>query len=202
MYGVWIGRGSVHYTNIYNNAIYDLRTIVVPSVDATNNYWGTSETAIIDQHIFDYYDDYYLPKVTYEPLFNNFVRGYFDLKLKVNDLFNLPITGASVSMTMPNGTTVTAITDNDGAISFPQAPCGPFSGTASYLFQTVPITGDLTPVSTTSVLVKINFSPPVLLCTILPIVGICIIFVWRFRCKAQKNWSQEPLRAKAIIEKG
>jgi hypothetical protein len=37
-------------------------------VEATNNYWGTTDKTNIDNSIFDYYDDSYLAKVNYLPL--------------------------------------------------------------------------------------------------------------------------------------
>lgn len=36
-------------------------------VDATNNWWGTTDTEQIKKKIHDYYDDFNLPKVIYEP---------------------------------------------------------------------------------------------------------------------------------------
>jgi parallel beta-helix repeat protein len=38
------------------------------NIDASNNWWGTTDTAVIDQKIYDYYDDFNLGKVNYTPL--------------------------------------------------------------------------------------------------------------------------------------
>jgi len=38
------------------------------SFDFSNNYWGTTDTSIIDQQIYDYYDDITKGKVIYDPI--------------------------------------------------------------------------------------------------------------------------------------
>lgn len=59
--------GTVHYNNIYNNTPYDYKSIGASKANATYNWWGTINTTLIDQHIYDYYDDYNLGIVTYVP---------------------------------------------------------------------------------------------------------------------------------------
>jgi parallel beta-helix repeat protein len=55
--------------NIEENSHYNLR--MTPSVQvnitATDNWWGTTDTAVIDQKIWDYEDDFELGKVNYTP---------------------------------------------------------------------------------------------------------------------------------------
>jgi len=64
--------GSVHFSNIYNNTPYDVvagfhHMIGSTTVSATYNWWGTTNTSLIDAHIHDYYDDGYSGKAIYTP---------------------------------------------------------------------------------------------------------------------------------------
>ena len=64
--------GSVHFSNIYNNTPYDVvagfyHIIGSMTVDATYNWWGTTNTSLIDEHIYDYHDDSYHGIVYYQP---------------------------------------------------------------------------------------------------------------------------------------
>jgi hypothetical protein len=67
----------------------------------------------------------------------------YDLRIKVTDEFNAAIEGAMISVTLPNGTTITALTGEDGFSSFLKCPCGSFNGTISFLTQKVTIIGDV-----------------------------------------------------------
>ena len=59
---------TIKYNNIHDNSDYDVQLYNdVPDVDATYNWWSTTNTTLIDQHIYDFYDDYTLGKVTYAP---------------------------------------------------------------------------------------------------------------------------------------
>jgi len=49
------------------NLIIEVRTFSGCDIDATNNWWGTDQAAEIDDLIYDYYDDFELGKVIYEP---------------------------------------------------------------------------------------------------------------------------------------
>jgi hypothetical protein len=44
-------------------------------VDATNNWWGTTDEAVIDQFIYDYNDDLDTLKVVYEPYATSPILG-------------------------------------------------------------------------------------------------------------------------------
>ena len=48
------------------------------TMNFSNNYWGTTDTAVIDDRIHDYYDDFTLPEITYEPILTEAVvdAGY------------------------------------------------------------------------------------------------------------------------------
>jgi hypothetical protein len=73
-YGIsisWIGiaapNPTILYNNIYGNSNYNIRINIPTNVNATYNWWGTTDTQAIDQSIYDYYDDFTLGKVIYTP---------------------------------------------------------------------------------------------------------------------------------------
>jgi hypothetical protein len=60
----------------------------------------------------------------------------FTLKIKVSDFLGLTVSGATVTIHHPNGTTITSSTDGSGVAIFKDIPQGDYSGTVSYLGQT------------------------------------------------------------------
>jgi PKD repeat protein len=58
---------AIHYCQIYNNTPYDIYNEYSADVNARNNWWGTTNESLITEHIYDYYDDYNLGKVIFEP---------------------------------------------------------------------------------------------------------------------------------------
>lgn len=57
----------------------------------------------------------------------------YDLEIKVSDYLRLPVSGASATLRMVNGTTVRESTGSGGTIFLPSVPLGPLDGTVSYL---------------------------------------------------------------------
>jgi hypothetical protein len=55
------------YNNIYNNTPYDTYNGRENDINLPNNWWGTTDTEIIDQQINDYYDDFNKGKLNYTP---------------------------------------------------------------------------------------------------------------------------------------
>lgn len=68
---------TIRFSNIYGNTPYDLVNLAQyernADVNATDNWWGTTNSTGIDQHIYDYYDDFNLRKVGYKPFLNSSV---------------------------------------------------------------------------------------------------------------------------------
>ena len=61
---------SINYNNIHGNTPYDVynsNSKGSPDVDATNNWWGTTDEAEIQAHIYDWFDDSSLGIVSYIP---------------------------------------------------------------------------------------------------------------------------------------
>jgi len=66
----------VHHNNIHSNSRYDFRSCGdYEDIDAKHNWWGTTDISLIDQHIYDYYDDLTLSKVIYEPFATGPIPG-------------------------------------------------------------------------------------------------------------------------------
>ncbi|MDR0372825.1 MAG: right-handed parallel beta-helix repeat-containing protein [Nitrososphaerota archaeon] len=72
--GIWRGYGSgvplptISYNNIYGNRDYNFRlTNIGVNVDATYNWWGTSDEGTITASIFDFKKDFSLGNVTFKP---------------------------------------------------------------------------------------------------------------------------------------
>jgi len=62
---------NMHFSNIYNNVPYDVYNTIsygVRDVNATNNWWGTTNTTLISEKIYDYYDDYTRSVVYFTPI--------------------------------------------------------------------------------------------------------------------------------------
>ncbi len=70
---------SISYNNIYNNSQYNLNYTSLMTLNASNNWWGTTNTTTIDQFIYDIYDDVSLGEVNYNPYLNFSVDTTFKL---------------------------------------------------------------------------------------------------------------------------
>lgn len=57
---------ETHFCNIFNNTGYDVRTGYA-DCNATCNWWGTTNETLIQERIYDYYDDFDLGKAFYKP---------------------------------------------------------------------------------------------------------------------------------------
>ncbi|MDG6221716.1 MAG: right-handed parallel beta-helix repeat-containing protein [Candidatus Bathyarchaeota archaeon] len=63
------GSAKINYNNIENYAQYSIYLDGTSStIDATNNWWGTTDTQAIDATIYDFKHDFYLGKVNIEPI--------------------------------------------------------------------------------------------------------------------------------------
>jgi len=75
--GVVLYNSNVNYNNIYNNNPYDIAAHMGyyldpdDSVNAINNWWGTTTESEIQSNIYDYYDDFTSNKVVYDPWESN-----------------------------------------------------------------------------------------------------------------------------------
>ena len=60
---------GINQNNIYGNGIYNVASHVpfASDVNATQNWWGTTNKTLIEASIYDYYEDYNLSRVLFEP---------------------------------------------------------------------------------------------------------------------------------------
>ena len=56
--------------NIYNNSDYNLKSNVPTVINATLNWWGTTDTEAINQTIYDFKNDFTLGPVLFTPFLN------------------------------------------------------------------------------------------------------------------------------------
>lgn len=66
-------RATIDHNDIYGNTPYDIYNKPdgepgSSSIDARNNWWGTTDEDLIEEHIYDWYDDASLMKVAYDPV--------------------------------------------------------------------------------------------------------------------------------------
>ena len=73
------GSGISHYANnltctqnnIYDNGDYDFANYSTEEINANNNYWGTINTSLIDDHIYDFNDSFSSGIVHYQSIATN-----------------------------------------------------------------------------------------------------------------------------------
>lgn len=66
--GVYLAQGYFNYNNFEDNSEYNMYVFSKSDVNATHNWWGTTDASVIDQKIWDYTDDFSLGKVNYMPI--------------------------------------------------------------------------------------------------------------------------------------
>jgi hypothetical protein len=74
------GETKVNYNNIYNNYEYNLKSLSYEDIDATNNWWGTTDNELIDESIFTYgiYDGNIMGDIIYEPYLQSEITDFTD----------------------------------------------------------------------------------------------------------------------------
>jgi len=59
---------AVNNNNIYSNEGYNIYNNTILEITAENNYWGITDTSIVDENIFDMNDDMILGPISYESI--------------------------------------------------------------------------------------------------------------------------------------
>ena len=102
----------------------------------------------------------------------------YDFSIRVTDILNIPVLGASVSVTLPNGTTVEASTKADGSTIFKMIPQGRFTVRVLYVGQATTINSDVALAAARVLEAKITLSLlPIMLITLVPIVAACLLIL-------------------------
>jgi len=68
--GVTATGGNMHFCNLNNKGSYEVKN-TGSNINATYNWWSTTNETLIRQRIYDYYDDPSLGKVSYVPFLNS-----------------------------------------------------------------------------------------------------------------------------------
>lgn len=63
---------TIAQNNIFGNTNQSIRNTLDYDIDTSSNWWGTTNTSLIDQSIIDFYDDWALGKVNYSPILDSF----------------------------------------------------------------------------------------------------------------------------------
>lgn len=69
--GFYISGGcnpKIERCNMSLNAEYDMYNASSNNISCPNNYWGTTNTSIINENIYDFYDEFDFGKVLYNPI--------------------------------------------------------------------------------------------------------------------------------------
>jgi hypothetical protein len=120
-----------------------------------------------------------------DPIVNCLIYGF---TIRVTDLFNLPVLGASVSVTLPYNTTMYASTGIDGYAVFRMIPQGKFTATISYLGQTVTLDGDVATAAAYQTRAQITFSMLVISSLLVPAILTCLVIIFvKRRSRSSKN---------------
>jgi len=102
----------------------------------------------------------------------------YDLKITVKDILGLPAPWASVSVTLPNQTTVQTQTGGNGTAIIPLIPCGSFVAKISCLWQDTTVTGNT--LQATTISAQLTFSLLTLLAVIIIIaVAVTVYILWQ-----------------------
>ncbi|MCI2257282.1 Ig-like domain-containing protein, partial [Domibacillus sp. PGB-M46] len=122
---------TITFNNIYNNKEFNLKAKYNTKVDAPNNYWGSSDKTIIEKGIYDFYDDFSLAKVIYEPYLTELIKDEFLITVNEVTDQSTEVTGeaeAGSTVTVKTGTielgTVEAGIDGKYSISIPKQAAG------------------------------------------------------------------------------
>jgi hypothetical protein len=80
--------------------------------------------------------------VTAAPLNVTLDTRVYAASLRVLDLLGLPVSGAQVSMTLVNGTTLTGTTGGDGSFAVSMVPLGAFTAKVTNMGVSTQVVGD------------------------------------------------------------
>ncbi|PWA04178.1 T9SS type A sorting domain-containing protein [Flavobacterium psychrotolerans] len=72
---------TISNSNIYNNETFNIKNSSVKNIIATNNWWGTADTSIINSTIYDYYNNINFGVVNYNNSFNSLINNCSTLSI-------------------------------------------------------------------------------------------------------------------------
>jgi len=114
----------------------------------------------------------------------------YDFSVKVSDAVGFPVSGAYVSVELPNGRTRAVQTGLDGVALIHMAPIGEFTAQVSFLTQKVTVEGDVAEAALVPVDVEVflGLSSLALFLAVFALVGVvCAFVVLRFLRQKHKT---------------
>lgn len=115
----------------------------------------------------------------------------YDFSIRVTDILHLSVWGASVSVTLPNGTTVEASTRADGSAVFKMIPQGRFTARVFYVGQAITMSSDVALAAAHLLEAKITLSLLlILLIAAVPIVAVCLLILIVARRRARMLYAR------------
>jgi hypothetical protein len=102
------------------------------------------------------------------PVLENVSLRVYAAKITATDYLGLPISGASASVTLVNGTTIQRTTGSDGVAQLGLIPLGTFQAKLSFLGTSTTVAGDASAQASTSVKFLVSYP-------LLAILGIVIV---------------------------
>jgi len=77
---------DIRFNDIFNNTDYDFKVGQSGDWNATYNYWGTVNATLIEEHIYDFYDDFTLGTVQYNPALSVSISAQIEVdESKISD---------------------------------------------------------------------------------------------------------------------
>jgi len=70
---------DIRFNDIFNNTGYDFELAQSGDWNATYNYWGTVNATLIEEHIYDFYDEFTLGTVRYNPAISVSISAQIEL---------------------------------------------------------------------------------------------------------------------------
>ena len=116
----------------------------------------------------------------------------YDARLKVADFLGLPVSGASVKMSLANGSVISGTTAGDGTFTAPEIPLGTFTATVAGLASSARVVGDAStqPVNNVSVFFSTD-SLVLLIVAVAALIGISAFALRRRRRVAPPSASRK-----------
>jgi subtilase family serine protease len=178
-------------TNTITPAFFRMETnnFTVISVPSFELWLDSGSESQIYSVIWENMDVKPTSNVTYivnAPLNETILDRVFNAKLLVTDYLGIPISGAKVTFTLANGTTIQSTTGSDGTASLPMIPLGTFHASISYLGTTTTVVGDASMQSVTKGKIFASY-PTLSLIAVVVIAAVATFMLVRRRHSSPKQ---------------
>ncbi len=104
----------------------------------------------------------------------------YDLKMRLTDLLQIPVSGAEARIVLANGTVLERATANDGSVALPLVPLGKFNATISYLGASAVIHGDASQQAVARAQTALSY-PDILVPAVIALVAVAAFLLLRRR---------------------